>query len=264
VRRKLAIVCVTPGLSSATRTRSRQSCEATNRNVQRGRIGQASEHNITKPSPDDRSGKPRACAAKHHVFIRGDLHSLAKAKKDSLGSGLVFGVHAEQMPVLNATCVENAAPINVLTAVEHLSGLYANTGYLKAFHIAAVHVSELPRSQESFSKHSVTEYTEKPSRAASLCSQCLSVSTSGFAGGRSCVWCLGVSVEHRPGQPISHQSTDGDGARDKDRFSGKATAFTDAFMPYALSLTKPSEQTMPRSLQRILEGCGSSAFLVVF
>ena len=30
-------------------------------------------HNITKPFPVDRSGKWRACAAKDHVLIRGDL-----------------------------------------------------------------------------------------------------------------------------------------------------------------------------------------------
>jgi hypothetical protein len=94
----------------------------------------------------------------------------------------VFGVQAEQKPGLNATGVENATPINVLMAVKHFSGLYANTAYRIAFYVAALHVSALPRSQESFSKHSVTEYTEKPSRAASLCSQCLWVSTSGFAG----------------------------------------------------------------------------------
>ena len=56
-----------------------QNCEATNRNAVQGRRGQASEHNITKPFPDDRSGKPRACAAKDHVLIRGDLHSVAAA-----------------------------------------------------------------------------------------------------------------------------------------------------------------------------------------
>ena len=36
-------------------------------------VGQASEHNITKPFPDSRPGKWRACAAKHHVLSRGDL-----------------------------------------------------------------------------------------------------------------------------------------------------------------------------------------------
>jgi hypothetical protein len=51
---------------------SRQSCKAANRNLVQGRTGQASEHNITKPFPTSRSGKRRACAAKHHVLIQGD------------------------------------------------------------------------------------------------------------------------------------------------------------------------------------------------
>ena len=57
----------------AVRSHSHQSCEATNRNVIQGRSGQASGPNITKPFPDAPSGKWRACAAKHHVLIRGDL-----------------------------------------------------------------------------------------------------------------------------------------------------------------------------------------------
>ena len=61
-------VCMPP-----TRMHPRQSCEATNRNVIQGRFDQASEPNITKPFPVGRSGKWRACAAKDHVLIRGDL-----------------------------------------------------------------------------------------------------------------------------------------------------------------------------------------------
>ena len=60
-----------------------QNCEVTNRNVLQGRIGQASEHNITKPFPDDRSGKGRACAAKIHVLIRGDLHRRLASRRRS-------------------------------------------------------------------------------------------------------------------------------------------------------------------------------------
>ena len=78
--RKPAIVCVSAGSVNANRTRSRQSCEATNRNVIQGRFDQASEPIITKPFPVGRAGKWRACAAKHHALIRGDLHSLTAAR----------------------------------------------------------------------------------------------------------------------------------------------------------------------------------------
>ena len=57
------------------RPHSHQTCEATDRNVIQGRFGQASEPSITKPFPDDRSGKWRVCAGKVHVFIRGELES---------------------------------------------------------------------------------------------------------------------------------------------------------------------------------------------
>lgn len=56
-----------------TRRHPRQSCEVTNRNAIQGRFDQASEHNIAKPFPVGRTGKWRACAAKHHALIRGDL-----------------------------------------------------------------------------------------------------------------------------------------------------------------------------------------------
>lgn len=56
----------------ATRTSSRQSCEATNRNRIQGRRGQVSEPNITKPSSFTRAGKSGACAAKVIRLIQGD------------------------------------------------------------------------------------------------------------------------------------------------------------------------------------------------
>ena len=56
----------------ATRTSSRQSCEATDRNWIQGRFEQASEPNLTKPSSFIRSGKSRACAAKAIRLILGD------------------------------------------------------------------------------------------------------------------------------------------------------------------------------------------------
>lgn len=60
---------------NATRTSSRQSCEATNRNSIQGRCGQVSEPIITKPSSFIRSGKSRACAGKATRLIQGDpLH----------------------------------------------------------------------------------------------------------------------------------------------------------------------------------------------
>ena len=52
-----ACECVGKPIKKRRRPHSHQSCEATNRNVIQGRFGQASEHNITKPFPDDRSGK---------------------------------------------------------------------------------------------------------------------------------------------------------------------------------------------------------------
>lgn len=55
----------------ATRTSSRQSCEATNRNRIQGRSGPVSEPNITKPSSFIRSGKSGACAAKATRLIQG-------------------------------------------------------------------------------------------------------------------------------------------------------------------------------------------------
>ena len=68
-----------PGLSINTWTSSRQSCEDTNRNAIQGRTGQASTPISAKPSPVDRSGKWRACAAKHHALILRDLHSPVEA-----------------------------------------------------------------------------------------------------------------------------------------------------------------------------------------
>ena len=55
----------------ATRTSSRQSCEATNRNRIQGRSGPVSEPIITKPSSFIRSGKSGACAAKATRLIQG-------------------------------------------------------------------------------------------------------------------------------------------------------------------------------------------------
>jgi len=55
----------------ATRTSSRQSCEATNRNRIQGRCGPVSEPIITKPSSFIRSGKSGACAAKATRLIQG-------------------------------------------------------------------------------------------------------------------------------------------------------------------------------------------------
>ena len=52
-----------------------QSCEATNRNLIQGRIGQASEPTITKPFSFSRFGKSRACAAKVNRLIQGELRS---------------------------------------------------------------------------------------------------------------------------------------------------------------------------------------------
>ena len=60
---------------SRRRSHSRQSCEATNRNLIQGRIGQASEPTITKPFSFSRFGKSRACAAKVSRFIQGGLPS---------------------------------------------------------------------------------------------------------------------------------------------------------------------------------------------
>jgi len=58
--------------TNATRTFSRQGCEATNRNLIQGRCGQASEPNLTKPSSFIRIGKSGACAAKAIRLIQGD------------------------------------------------------------------------------------------------------------------------------------------------------------------------------------------------
>lgn len=55
----------------ATRTSSRQSCEATNRNRIQGRCGQVSEPIIAKPSSFIRSGKSGACAAKATRLMQG-------------------------------------------------------------------------------------------------------------------------------------------------------------------------------------------------
>ena len=54
------------------RPHSRQSCEATDRNLIQGRCGQASEPNITKPSSFIRIGKSGACAVKATRLILGD------------------------------------------------------------------------------------------------------------------------------------------------------------------------------------------------
>ncbi len=51
---------------------SRQSCEATDRNLIQGRCGQASEPSITKPFSFIRIGKSGACAAKAIRLILGD------------------------------------------------------------------------------------------------------------------------------------------------------------------------------------------------
>ena len=70
-----ACECVGKPIENRRRPHSHQSCEATNRNVIQGRCGQASGPSITKPFPVNRKGKWRACAAKDHVLIRGDLES---------------------------------------------------------------------------------------------------------------------------------------------------------------------------------------------
>ena len=51
---------------------SRQSCEATDRNLIQGRCGQASEPSITKPFSFIHIGKSGACAAKAIRLILGD------------------------------------------------------------------------------------------------------------------------------------------------------------------------------------------------
>jgi hypothetical protein len=52
---------------------SRQSCEATDRNLIQGRWGEVSEPTITKPFSFVRIGKSRACAVKVMRLIQGDL-----------------------------------------------------------------------------------------------------------------------------------------------------------------------------------------------
>jgi len=71
-RGKEASECVGKLTENRRQPHSRQSCEATNRNLIQGRYGQASEPNITKPSSFIRIGKSGACAAKAICLIQGD------------------------------------------------------------------------------------------------------------------------------------------------------------------------------------------------
>jgi len=59
---------------------SRQSCEATNRNVIQGRWVVASEPTITKPSSKTPIGKSRACAVKVNRLIAGRLHPMSGSR----------------------------------------------------------------------------------------------------------------------------------------------------------------------------------------
>ena len=63
---------------------SRQSCEATYRNaIEAQRDPEVSQPVGNKTVPNRLQGRWRACAAKVHVLIRGDLHSLAMAERRS-------------------------------------------------------------------------------------------------------------------------------------------------------------------------------------
>lgn len=72
----------------ATRTSSRQSCEATNRNRIQGRSGPVSEPNITKPSSFIRSGKSGACAAKAIRLIQGSPWFVSAQRACSKGRAI--------------------------------------------------------------------------------------------------------------------------------------------------------------------------------
>ena len=67
-----ACECVGKLTVNRRQSHSRQSCEATNRNLTQGRCGQVSEPIITKPSSFIRIGKSGACAAKVIRLIQGD------------------------------------------------------------------------------------------------------------------------------------------------------------------------------------------------
>lgn len=62
---------------------SRQSCEATNRNVIEGRWGVASGPTITKPSSKTPIGKSRACAVKVNRLIPGRLEPKSGSRLDA-------------------------------------------------------------------------------------------------------------------------------------------------------------------------------------
>jgi len=71
---------VKPTIPIRRRPHSRQSCEATNRNLVQGRWGQASEPNIAKPSSFSRIGKPRACAVKVKPLTQGELQPVSGSR----------------------------------------------------------------------------------------------------------------------------------------------------------------------------------------
>jgi hypothetical protein len=81
VGKKPAKVCVNAGFvvavraTFATQTPSRQSCEATNRNLIEGRSAQVSQPTMSETISFGRIGKSRACAAKVSQFIQGRLHT---------------------------------------------------------------------------------------------------------------------------------------------------------------------------------------------
>ncbi len=109
-RGKEACECVGKPIENRRRPHSHQSCEATNRNVIQGRFGQASEPTITKPYPVDCSGKWRACAAKDHVLIRGELES---------GSGSRLYAESQGQGTKVIWRFQQSAEAIVLTATHH-------------------------------------------------------------------------------------------------------------------------------------------------
>jgi hypothetical protein len=96
-------MCRQAGSSSRRQPHSHQRREVTNRNGLQGRRGQASGHNTTKPFPDNRGGKARACATTDHALIRGGLsdsgrHGVCRAVAERRGANRGGWGRSQQRP----------------------------------------------------------------------------------------------------------------------------------------------------------------------
>ena len=86
---KEACECVGKLTKNRRQPHSRQSCEATDRNLIQGRWGEVSEPTITKPFSFLRIGKSRACAVKVNQLIQGRLELMPGSSPCAESRGLL-------------------------------------------------------------------------------------------------------------------------------------------------------------------------------